>query len=88
MYTLNVLYLSCNILTHEHLFKSLSNKVLKVIIQYFLVNVYIKIFFLLDEEEQREYESFKRFISQQKERQQQKYEANQGDKEAHQGDKT
>ncbi|XP_022289018.2 GPN-loop GTPase 1-like [Crassostrea virginica] len=41
-----------------------------------------------DEEEQREYESFKRFISQQKERQQQKYEANQGDKEAHQGDKT
>nr|XP_022289018.1 GPN-loop GTPase 1-like [Crassostrea virginica] len=41
-----------------------------------------------DEEEQREYESFKRFISQQKERQQQKYEASQGDKEAHQGDKT
>ena len=50
--------------------------------------MYIQILFLLDEEEQREYESFKRFISQQKERQQQKYEANQGDKEAHQGDKT
>ena len=50
--------------------------------------MYIEIFFLLDEEEQREYESFKRFISQQKERQQQKYEASQGDKEAHQGDKT
>jgi hypothetical protein len=33
-----------------------------------------------DEEEQREYESFRRFIAQQKERQQQKYEANQGDK--------
>ena len=74
-----------------HLFKSLSNKVLIAIIQYSLVNVQqctYRFCFLLDEEEQREYESFKRFISQQKERQQQKYEASQGDKEAHQGDKT
>ncbi|XP_062606294.1 GPN-loop GTPase 1-like [Saccostrea cucullata] len=33
-----------------------------------------------DEEEQREYESFKNFLKQQKDRQQQKYEASQGDK--------
>lgn len=43
---------------------------------------------ITDEEEQREYESFKRFIKQQKDRQKQKYDASQGITEATQGDKT
>lgn len=66
-----------------------SNQFLSILI--FLDNhIYLCLHTLsiTDEEEQREYESFKRFIKLQKDRQQQKYEASQGITEATQGDKT
>lgn len=66
-----------------------SNQFLSILIySWTIIYLGLHTLSITDEEEQREYESFKRFIKLQKDRQQQKYEASQGITEATQGDKT